>query len=146
MEVVMIDEKKLIEDLKQQFPDWKSSSVGCIVKSTVNKLIRIIKAQPQIENCSNCSRRKFYQEGYADGLNANKWILCSERLPECDWGFENQEGLLFQLESGTIEAGFYGTGGKYRDRYFRPYRSNSEGFDVKNVVAWQPLPEPYKGD
>ena len=72
-----------------------------------------------------------------------EWIPCGERLPECDWGFENQEGLLFQLESGTIEAGFYGTGGKYRNSYFRPYRSDSEGFDVKDVVAWMPLPEAY---
>ncbi len=110
----MIDEKKLIEDID-----------NCVVGLTNIQMMQIadiVETQPKV----------------------GEWIPVSDRLPECDWGFENTEGLLFQLESGAIEAGFYGTGGKYRDRYFRPYRSNSEGFDVKDIVAWMPLPEPYK--
>lgn len=45
----MIDEKKLIEDIKRQFPEWKYSPVGNIVKSVVNKCIRIINNQPKID-------------------------------------------------------------------------------------------------
>ena len=75
---------------------------------------------------------------------APNWIPCSERLPECDYGYESTEGVLFQLKSGSIEVGFYGTGGKQRDKYFRVYRDGSEGFDARDVVAWMPLPEPYK--
>lgn len=73
-----------------------------------------------------------------------KWIPCSERLPECDYGYENTEGLLFQLKSGSIEAGFYGTGGNQRDKYFRVYRDDGEGFDARDVVAWMPLPKVYE--
>lgn len=72
-----------------------------------------------------------------------EWIPCSEILPECAWGYET-DSVLFQLKSGSIEVGYYGTGGKYRDRYFRTYRDVFEGFDVKDVIAWQWLPKPYK--
>lgn len=82
-----------------------------------------------------------------EGMKGTKlkddWIPCSERLPECEWGFET-DPVLFQLKSGSIEVGYYGTGGKYSDRYFRTYRDVFEGFDAKDVIAWQPLPEPYQ--
>lgn len=45
----MIDENKLIEDLQKKFPEWKSSSVGGIVKIIIDKVIRIIKEQPTVE-------------------------------------------------------------------------------------------------
>ena len=35
-------------------------------------------------------------------------------------------------------------GGHYRNRYFRTYRDMFEGVDVSDVIAWQPLPQPYK--
>ena len=72
----------------------------------------------------------------------NEWIPVEERLPECEWGCET-EAILFQLKSSSIEVGYYGTGGKYRDRYFRTYRDDMEGFDAIDVVAWMPLPAPY---
>lgn len=75
-------------------------------------------------------------------INA-EWIPCSERLPNCDWGSE-VGNFLFQLKNtGTMYTGYYGTGGKYRDRYFRTYNNTTEGFDVDDVAAWMPLPKPY---
>lgn len=74
------------------------------------------------------------------------WIPCSERLPECEWGYETKE-LMYQLkDTDSIEIGYYGCGGKLRDRYFRTYRDCFEGVHAKDVVAWQPLPQPYKGE
>lgn len=55
----MIDEKKLIEELQKEFPEWKSIPVGNIVKSVVDKVIRIIKKQPK----------------------EDEWIPVDERLP-----------------------------------------------------------------
>ena len=73
------------------------------------------------------------------------WIPCNERLPECEWGAET-EALLYQHKgTGIIEVGYYGRGGKFRDSYFRHYRNSTDGFDSDDVVAWQPLPEPYHG-
>lgn len=71
------------------------------------------------------------------------WIPCSERLPECEWGSETG-ALMFQLkDSGYIEVGFFGTGSMWRDKYFRTY-TNLHGYDASSVIAWMPLPEPYR--
>lgn len=79
-----------------------------------------------------------------DGKLLTGWILVEERLPECEWGAETS-GLLYQCkETGTIEVGYYGRGGKIRDSYFRHYRNVSDGIDSSDVIAWMPLPEPYR--
>lgn len=81
-----------------------------------------------------------------DGKDTNvpsNWIPCSEQLPEED-SFE----YIISCSDGITRIGvsygyakdedkepcFY----KYDDEYWNCYRYN-------NVVAWQPLPEPYKG-
>ena len=58
----------------------------------------------------------------------SKWIPCSERLPK-----DNQEVLIFA--DGNIEIDTY-------------YDGEFEAccFYGNEVIAWQPLPEPYKGE
>lgn len=83
------------------------------------------------------------REAMKKNYNAG-WILCSDRLPECRVG-EETDVILFQMkETGTIEVGYFGRGGKYRDSYFRHYRNSTDGVDSSDVIAWQPLAEPYK--
>lgn len=75
----------------------------------------------------------------------DQWILTSERLPECKWGTE-VGGILFCLkETGHIEIGVYGTGGKWRNRYFRRWTDTLEGWDANSVLAWMFAPKPPKG-
>lgn len=69
------------------------------------------------------------------------WIPCSERLPECE-DYAETDALLFQLQSGTIEVGYFGRNNAWRGAYFRHYRTAC-GVDASNVVAWMPLPDPY---
>lgn len=71
------------------------------------------------------------------------WIPCSERLPECEWGAET-EALLYQTKAGYVRTGYFGRGGLLRDAYFRGYTDIMEGCDASDVIAWMPLPEPYK--
>lgn len=79
------------------------------------------------------------QEEYATDTNVgtNGWIPCSERLPE-----EPEEGLtnieecdeyIVMIENADIPTAlnYTGNGEWYRDGEFY------------NVIAWQPLPEPY---
>lgn len=74
----------------------------------------------------------------------NGWIPCSERLPECENGCETK-ALMFQMkDTGSIKCGYYGEGGFYRDKYFRTYTNSTNGFDVRDVIAWMPLPAPFK--
>lgn len=113
----MINEEKLIEDI------WKHSNNITSEWETAG-ILNLINQQPKV----------------------GEWIPCSERLPECEWGYETKE-LMYQLKNtGSIEIGYYGEGGNYRDRYFRTYRDLYEGVDASAVIAWMPLPHPYVED
>ena len=74
----------------------------------------------------------------------SEWISVEERLPDCEYGLET-EALLFRLKTGTVQAGYFGTGGRFRDKYFRCYHHANEGWDAKDVTHWMPLPKPPKG-
>ena len=65
-------------------------------------------------------------------VGTNGWIPCSERLPE------EEADVLLSLRSLDVYTGF---------------RANAEGcfyidgdgyVEYENVIAWMPLPEPYK--
>lgn len=98
----MIDENKLIDELKQSglIPDNEHE----------NAIVDLINNQPKI----------------------GEWIPCSERLPE------KGETVIACTLKGTF-AGQYHDEGWYRENMFF-YDSE---ILVKDVVAWQPLPEPY---
>lgn len=79
-----------------------------------------------------------------------EWISCADRLPECEWGAECPEPVIYKMKAtGKVYAGYYGTGGVWRDRYFRQYHNSTNGVDVDDVACWMyqsALPEPPKGD
>lgn len=58
------------------------------------------------------------------------WIPCSERLPE-----ENQRVIGCFAHGTVTELGFYD--GLFHGIY---------DYTTKVIIAWQPLPEPYKGE
>ena len=76
--------------------------------------------------------REQYQKGYVDGLNADTWIHCSEKLPKegvpvlvC-----NASGKVYIRQINWISRG----------RTEIPnWSQNSTG-----IIAWQPLPAPYQ--
>ena len=72
-----------------------------------------------------------------------EWISVEERLPECENGVETG-ALLFRLWTGTVIAGYFGRGGIWRDKYFRHYWDDKEGWDASDVSHWMPLPPPPK--
>lgn len=109
-----------------------------------------------IENtgCSVCTRRNFYQQGYRDGLNADKWIPCSERLPQ-----EDGEYLVWYCgddEDEDAEKGFmlvpFWTDVEMFGVYHDIFDSHTLGFvdsefyECETVIAWMPLPSAYKGE
>ena len=71
--------------------------------------------------CPNCRARMSNSE------NPNKWISVSERLPENDGqylvAYDREDEIIVNIS--------------YFDRH---------GFWIGNVVAWMPLPEPYKAE
>lgn len=111
----MIDEKKLIEDLKIQFDAIYREdgellySDHVIVKDDVDAIIELVNSQPQV----------------------GEWIPVSERLPETDdlmlVSCRTKKGI------NSVNRAYYSNGAWHG--------SGSMG----GVVAWMPLPEPYKG-
>lgn len=126
----MISEQ--VKELRYKADVFEKS--GCAVDGIVKEFR---KAADTIEELSS--------KLAAANMKNGGWIPCSERLPECSDGTET-DVLMFQLNTGTIEIGYYGRGGRFRDSYFRHYRDYKEGVDSKDVIAWRPLPEPYKGE
>lgn len=122
----MIDEKKLIEDLKEYAHLSEGDSVD-----TIKVIIKIVGEQPKV----------------------GEWIPCSEILPkDADMRFymcvvENHEEDLPMFCQYEEEYGF----GFWNDIYDSEtlgfvdteFKTNEElGFE--KVIAWMPLPEPYK--
>ena len=72
-----------------------------------------------------------------DKVYRNRWIPVSERLPE---------------KRGVYLATFLEEGKRYVERFYysdftgwmMPIAWQDEG-RIENILAWQPLPEPYKG-
>lgn len=106
-----------------------------------------------IPNCGDCSRRKWYQKGFEDGKKDKDWISAEDRLPEDDdmrfymCIVENHEEDLPMFCQYDGEYGF----GFWHDIYDSEslgfvdtvFKTNDE-LGYEKVVAWQPLPEPYK--
>ncbi len=116
----MIDEKKLIEDILWRVKEqvFESEEVGhnrpFCDKANV---IECINNQPKI-----C-----------------EWILCSERLPTMEECRKND--CWFILDDGNRR--YQGTF-DYTERYFTKFDLWNGPVEDKCVIAWQPLPEPYK--
>lgn len=84
--------------------------------------------------------RDQYNKGYQDGLNADKWIPCSERLPEI-----NTWVMCFTINETYVFGEYGGCDSHYlsnKDVWF----TDKGWFKKDCIIAWQPLPEPFKGE
>ena len=72
------------------------------------------------------------------------WIPCSERLPELDNSYSNSKEYLVQWDNGRIDITRYSNVNIFwQNETTEPYW---KGEQYSKVVAWMPLPEPYKGE
>ncbi len=76
-----------------------------------------------------------YLKGYIDGkAEATQWIPVSERLPE------DTKTKAITFADGSVDAGYYS-----EEKWWCVGDSvRLEVVKTENVIAWQPLPEPYK--
>lgn len=70
-------------------------------------------------------------EMWIHALKETQWIPCSERLPE------NAMNVIAQFSSGTVTELRYAGNGIFEGIY---------DHSTKVIIAWMPLPEPYKGE
>lgn len=70
-----------------------------------------------------------------------KWIPCSERLPG-----ESNYYMTCIYNEEVDEYDFRKTWFAHEDDYYGDELEWRELYDFEKVVAWMPLPEPYKGE
>lgn len=99
----------------------------------------------------NNAQRGRYREVVKSAIEAveqkpNKWIPVSERLPD------DEDYVLVCYEDGHIRTAYY-----YIDTNIYPsefedccetgwYNYNEDFMYKQDVIAWMPLPEPYKAE
>lgn len=132
----MIDEKKLIEEIKSLqvviTGITMTNPIKRYVKDFKDSVIQIIEEQAKV----------------------GEWILCSERMPEerdsifKKWkGTDKWNNAMFEKESDDVNVTVEFEDGtrKTRTAHTLDGRWNIEkGYPKRKVIAWQPLPEPYK--
>lgn len=106
-------------------------------------LIPIFRVKQWLEQ-DNKLRIMEIDTAYECGKHANKWISVSERLPEIDTanGFKASDVVLVCLADSKLHMAFYCDDKKWRF---------CESGEVKEpmwdkVIAWQPLPQPYRAE
>ena len=125
----MIDEKKLIEELNKVTFEAEVHNSGYKGTRTEKMLryedvVSIINKQPKV----------------------GEWIPCSERLPKEPKTNPVLEGKNLELYLVTTEYGSNEQDKVYPFRAFWNGVNFTDGWHILDVIAWQPLPEPYKED
>jgi hypothetical protein len=69
-------------------------------------------------------------------LEAQEWIPCKKRLPEDVEIGEEYPTVIFSTKD-AVYCGFY-------EYYYGGNWWAAEDYIVNDVIAWKPLPEPYK--
>lgn len=89
-----------------------------------------------------CSRRKWYQIGYKDGKN-DGWIPVEERMPTKEEFLKDDGRFILDDGNRRYQGLFDIYDGKFK---FSRHISgiHYELFEDKCVIAWQPLPDPYR--
>ena len=155
------------EDIKEIYKRTKDMSFYFTFQG-VNKAIEIVKKESEKryhghfgcntngehERCDGCgltnckSRNKIWFGAGDDdtdtNVGSNGWIPCSERVPKVEDLHEKSVDdctcYLIQRRCGIMDVAHYIK--VYGEPYFE-----ANSIKMKDVVAWQPLPQPYtKGE
>ena len=97
--------------------------------------IEALKDQIEPIICPRCGRTFATEEGReaAEALKAQEWIPCSERLPE--------EGEVVLTQAKFRDDIKMAVGARQDYNYWTGW-----GTREINILAWMPLPEPYKAE
>lgn len=133
----MIDEKKLIEELNE---NAKESEKDCVYwhekgeygteRICAGRTTGLVKAMKIVE----------------DHPKVGEWIPCSERLPEMHREDMEAEGEYYMISNPVIVTdGQQIYIAEYEaDMDYRYGWHSLDGEDYDNIIAWMPLPKPYR--
>lgn len=122
--------EKILEEI-EEYGNIQFSSYTKPLIAVEDVLKSIRSHMDEVPNCGKCSRRKWYQKGIEDGKKDSDWIPVEEKLPEKE--------VIAQNVYNEMMIGYV-----YYSEEMEWYECESDDVYLTNVVAWQPLPEPYK--
>lgn len=99
-----------------------------LILAMINEVEKEFKKTPTPDHPIPIDTQIYIQE-LESRVNNNGWISCNERLPE--YG----KAVLTCDKDGWISVNINA-----------PYNGAKNDFECGYYVAWQPLPEPYKGE
>lgn len=94
------------------------------------------------KQCEGMARAMNIIRSHMDKVENDGWIPVEERLPE-DNHKEIYDMQLVTLEDEEVCMGVYNN--REKEWWTRKQEGERWYTNKHNVIAWQPLPEPYKG-
>ena len=119
----MIDEKKLIEDIEKEIEFAMKCNMPAMVAG-MRQIASVIEEQPKI----------------------GEWIPCSERVPELHRVDMESEGEYYMISDSVIIT----DGERVSISEYEIDDGDRRGWiahdfeEIEDVIAWMPLPEPYR--
>lgn len=132
--------EKILEEIEDHAIEFKSFGM-CDDYVSVGWAKDIIRSHMgDVPKCRECSRRKFYMQGYEDGKKNDGWIPVSEKLPEEGKEVLAQFTVRVVHTNNKVDEFVYIHTMYYENGAWQSFAGVPNG----KVEAWQPLPEPYK--
>ena len=121
--------EKILEEIEDVRKIMKSTvATNCFGKECENDDCTVCVCERVIEII------RFHMNEVNDTNVGSNWIPCSERLPE--------EGIYVMccFDDGTVDVLWQ----KWQEDEALLFYADFDN-QIRKVIAWQPLPEPYKG-
>lgn len=83
--------------------------------------------------------REQYEKGYSDGLNADKWISCKDKMPE-----DRTLVLFCYVNEKGLKSVHYGYHFNINGITAWAKPSGCLNYCDEEITHWQPIPEPPK--
>lgn len=105
-------------------------------------IIGNIPIKPEVlDDCYDVTEYQAAKTKAIKALEQTRWIPCSERLPE-----ENGQYLItVKYKPEADYENIYAEHGEWTDGQWDMFCFGHCG-EVEDIIAWMPLPEPYKED
>ena len=126
----LIGRSKIYNYIKTQINPYGKPFEGDVYEFGI-KLMEYIKNMENAEHVTN--------------INVwNKWIPCSERLPDIDMSYPNAKDYLVYYEHGYYDVASYSNINRFWHEHTTEPYWNCEQYC--KVIAWMPLPPAFKGE
>lgn len=119
-----------IEKIEFDAYQYHDDDTAYYLNKEFEKLLTL--AKKMLERINEIDKMLDYACAFNDGRKFPHWIPCSERLPEDDGTYLITGKSIYTFKDPT----FWTDIAVFED----------DDWNGKNVIAWMPLPEPFKGD